>query len=283
LQGLQKELIRYDRADGVALTATLYLPPGYTPDEGPLPVLVWAYPQEFKSADHAGQVTDSPHRFDRVGWWSPLLFLTAGYAVLDDPTMPIIGEGDVEPNDTYVEQLVASAAAAIDEVARRGVGDPDRVAIGGHSYGAFMTANLLAHSDLFRAGIARSGAYNRTLTPFGFQAEERTLWQAAEIYFRMSPFMHAEKVDEPILLIHGEADNNSGTYPMQSERFYNALKGLGANARLVMLPHESHGYRARESVMHMLWESASWLNHWVKDAPSRAGAGAAAEGPNAAD
>jgi dipeptidyl aminopeptidase/acylaminoacyl peptidase len=266
LKGLHKELIRYKREDGVDLTATLYLPPDYEKEQGALPVLLWAYPQEFKSADHAGQVTDSPHRFDRVGWWSPLLFLTLGYAVLDDPTMPIIGEGDVEPNDTYVEQLVASAEAAVDEVARRGVGDPERAAIGGHSYGAFMTANLLAHSDLFRAGVARSGAYNRTLTPFGFQAEERTLWQASKIYFAMSPFMHADKVDEPILLIHGDADNNSGTYPMQSERFYNALKGLGATARLVMLPHESHGYRARESVMHMLWETAEWLDRYVKEA-----------------
>ncbi len=278
LRGLQKELIRYEREDGVQLTATLYLPPGHTPERGPLPLLVWAYPQEFKNADHAGQVTDSPHRFDRVGWWSPLLFLTMGYAVLDDPTMPIIGEGDVEPNDTYVQQLVASARAAVNEAARRGAGDPERAAIGGHSYGAFMTANLLAHSDLFRAGIARSGAYNRTLTPFGFQAEERTLWQAADVYFRMSPFMHAEKVDEPILLIHGEADNNSGTYPMQSERYYNALKGLGATARLVMLPHESHGYRARESVMHMLWESNAWLERYVKNAGPRDGAGAGAEG-----
>jgi dipeptidyl aminopeptidase/acylaminoacyl peptidase len=271
LEGLQKQLIRYERDDGVQLTATLYLPPGYTTDQGRLPVLVWAYPQEFKSADHAGQVTDSPYRFDRVGWWSPLLFLTMGYAVVDDPTMPIIGEGDVEPNDTYVEQLVSSAKAAIDEVVRRGVGDGERVAIGGHSYGAFMTANLLAHSDLFRAGIARSGAYNRTLTPFGFQSEERTLWQASEIYFSMSPFMHAEKIDEPMLLIHGDADNNSGTYPMQSERFFNALKGLGATARLVMLPHESHGYRARESVMHMLWESFEWLEQHVKHAEERAG------------
>jgi dipeptidyl aminopeptidase/acylaminoacyl peptidase len=278
LKGLQKELIHYERDDGVQLTATLYLPPGYTKAQGPLPVLVWAYPQEFKNADFAGQVTDSPHRFDRVGWWSPLLFLTKGFAVLDDPSMPIIGEGDTEPNDTYVEQLVASAEAAVKEVARRGVGDADRAAIGGHSYGAFMTANLLAHSDLFRAGIARSGAYNRTLTPFGFQAEERTLWEAADIYFRMSPFMHADKVDEPILLIHGDADNNSGTFPMQSERFYNALKGHGATARLVMLPHESHGYRARESIMHMLWESATWLEQHVKSAPARAEISAAAGG-----
>ena len=214
-------------------------------------------------------VGDSPYRFDRVGWWSPLLFLTMGYAVLDNPTMPIIGEGDVEPNDSYIEQLVASARAAVDEAARRGAGDPERAAIGGHSYGAFMTANLLAHSDIFRAGIARSGAYNRSLTPFGFQAEERTLWQATDVYFQMSPFMHAEKVDEPILLIHGEADNNSGTYPMQSERYYNALKGLGATARLVMLPHESHGYRARESVMHMLWESNEWLERYTKNAGPR--------------
>ncbi len=189
--------------------------------------------------------------------------------MLDDPKLPIVGEGDVEPNDTFVEQMVAGAQAAVDEVVRRGVTDRDRIAIGGHSYGAFMTANLLAHSDLFRAGIARSGAYNRTLTPFGFQAEERTLWEAPEIYFAMSPFMHAEKVNEPILLIHGDSDNNSGTFPMQSERFYNALKGQGATARLVMLPHESHGYQARESILHMLWETERWLETYVRGAEPR--------------
>ena len=266
---VQKEMIRYQRADSLQLTATLYLPADYNSDDGPLPMLMWAYPQEFKSADAAGQVTDSPFRFVRIGWSSPLLWLAHGYAVLDDPTMPIVGEGDEEPNDSFVEQLVSSAQAAVDEVVRRGVADPERLAIGGHSYGAFMTANLLAHSDLFRLGIARSGAYNRTLTPFGFQAEERTLWESPEIYFGMSPFMHAEKINEPILLIHGEADNNSGTYPLQSKRFYAALKGHGAIARLVMLPHESHGYRARESVLHMLYESADWLDRYVKNAEPR--------------
>jgi len=266
LVGLSKELIRYEREDGVMLTGTLYLPPGHTVDDGPLPLLMWAYPQEYKSADAAGQVTDSPYRFSRVGWWSPLLFLAAGYAVLDDPAMPIVGEGDEEPNDTFVTQLVASAQAAADEVVGRTVADAHRLAVGGHSYGAFMTANLLAHSDIYAAGIARSGAYNRTLTPFGFQSEERSLWEASEVYFAMSPFMHAEKVDEPILLIHGEADNNSGTFPMQSERYYNALKGHGATARLCMLPHESHGYRARESVLHMLWETEQWLDTYVKSA-----------------
>ena len=264
LDGLHKEQIRYRREDGVQLTATLYLPPGHQPGDGPLPMLMWAYPREFKSADAAGQVTDSPYRFDRVGWWSSLLWLTQGYAVLDDPTLPIVGEDDEEPNDTFRQQLVAGARAAVEESLRRGVTTADQIAIGGHSYGAFMTANLLAHSDLFAAGIARSGAYNRTLTPFGFQSEERTLWQAPEIYFGMSPFMHAEKVNEPILLIHGEADNNSGTFPMQSERYYNALRGHGATARLVMLPHESHGYRARESVLHMLWETHRWLETYVR-------------------
>ncbi|MEZ5362428.1 MAG: prolyl oligopeptidase family serine peptidase [Bryobacterales bacterium] len=186
--------------------------------------------------------------------------------------MPIVGEGTKEPNDTYVQQLVASAKAAVDEVVRLGVADRDRIAIGGHSYGAFMTANLLAHSDLFQAGIAQSGAYNRTLTPFGFQAEERTYWQAPEIYFQMSPFMHADKVNEPILLIHGMADNNSGTFPLQSERFFHALKGHGAKARLVMLPHESHGYVARETLLHLLWEKTVWLDRYVKKREmSRAG------------
>jgi dipeptidyl aminopeptidase/acylaminoacyl peptidase len=270
LKGIQKELVVYEREDGVGLNGTLYLPPGYTPDQGPLPTLMWAYPTEYKSADAAGQVSDSPYRFARVGAWSPYLWVTMGYAVFDDPSLPIVGEGDVEPNDTYLEQLVSGAAAAVYVVAEKGVTDRNRVAIGGHSYGAFMTANLLAHSDLFAAGIARSGAYNRTLTPFGFQAEERTYWEAPEIYYEMSPFMHADKVDEPILLIHGEMDNNSGTFPLQSRRYYGALQGLGATARLVVLPYESHGYRSRESLLHMLWEMQEWMDRYVKNRPTEA-------------
>ncbi len=266
LDGIHKELIKYKRKDGVEMTATLYLPAGYDKEkDGRLPVFMWAYPREFKSKDAAGQVTDSPYEFIRLYYGSPLFWVTQGYAILDDFSMPIIGEGEEEPNETFVEQLVSGAEAAIDKVVEMGIGDRDRLAVGGHSYGAFMTANLLAHSDLFAAGIARSGAYNRTLTPFGFQAEERTFWEAPETYFKMSPFMAADKIKEPLLLIHGEADNNSGTYPMQSERFYGALKGHGAQVRLVMLPHESHGYRAEESVLHMLWEMTEWLDKHVKN------------------
>lgn len=270
LRGAERELIRYTRGDGVELTALLHTPPGYDRErDGRLPLLVWAYPREYKSAAAAAQVRDSPQRFSFVSWGSALYWLTQGYAVMENATMPIIGEGDQEPNDRYVEQLVASARAAVDEAVRRGVADPERTAIAGHSYGAFMTANLLAHSDIFRAGIARSGAFNRTLTPFGFQSEQRTFWEAPEIYFRMSPFMHAHQVNEPILLIHGIVDNNSGTFPVQSRRFYHALKGHGAVARLVMLPHESHGYAARESVMHTLWEQHEWLERHVKNAAAR--------------
>jgi dipeptidyl aminopeptidase/acylaminoacyl peptidase len=268
--GIQKEAIQYERDDGVTLTATLYLPADYDAErDGPLPAFIWAYPTEFKSADAAGQRTDSPHQFKRVSYQGAVPWAARGYAILDDASMPIVGEGDEEPNDSFRKQLVANAKAAIDEGVRRGVVDPDRVAVGGHSYGAFMTGNLLAHSDLFRAGIARSGAYNRTLTPFGFQREERLFWEAPEIYFAMSPFMHADKVDEAILLIHGEADNNSGTFPLQSQRFYNAIKGLGGTARLVMLPAESHGYASRESLLHMLWEMDAWLDTHVKNAGPR--------------
>ncbi len=264
LRGVKKEQIRYKRNDGVELTADLLLPPGYDPKkDGPRPVLMWAYPAEFKSAQDASQVQGSPHRFNAVSYWGPQAFLAKGYVVLNNPTMPIIGEGKAEPNDTYVQQLVASAQAAVDEVVRRGVGDRERIAVGGHSYGAFMTANLLAHTRLFKAGIARSGAYNRTLTPFGFQAEERNFWQATDTYLNMSPFVHADKIKDPILFIHGENDNNSGTFPVQSERMFAAVKGLGGTARLVMLPNESHGYRARESIMTMLAESEDWLDRWL--------------------
>lgn len=266
LEGVQKELVKYKRADGVELTGNLYLPAGYKAKrDGRLPVLMWAYPREFKSADAAGQVKNSPHEFIRIGWWSPIFWVTQGYAVFDDFGMPIIGEGDQEPNETFIEQLSSGAEAAVEKLEKMGVADVDRLAVGGHSYGAFMTANLLAHTDLFAAGIARSGAYNRTLTPFGFQSEERTFWEAPDTYFKMSPFMSANKIETPMLMIHGEADNNSGTYPMQSERMYGALKGHGATVRLVMLPHESHSYRARESVMHMLWEMSSWLDTYVKN------------------
>jgi len=266
IQGVSKQMISYKRDDGVDLNAVLYLPEGYDKEkDGPLPMLMWAYPREYKDLKAAGMVKDSPHRFTYVSYGSPIFWVSRGYAVLDRTDFPIVGVGDEQPNDTFVQQLVANAAAAIDEVAEMGVVDPQRVGVGGHSYGAFMTANLLAHSDLFAAGIARSGAYNRTLTPFGFQAEERTFWEAPEIYFQMSPFMHANKVNEPLLMIHGTKDNNSGTFPMQSERMYNAIKGHGGTSRLVMLPNESHGYAARESVMHMLWEMDTWLETYVKN------------------
>jgi len=258
LRGVQKELLTYERADGVPLSGTLYLPPGHQPGDVH-PLLIWAYPLEYNDVATAGQVSASPWRFTRVGGISHLAMLMAGYAVLDSATMPIVGDPKTM-NDTFVEQVVASAEAAIAAAVERGVADADRVAVGGHSYGAFMTANLLAHSQLFRAGIARSGAYNRTLTPFGFQSERRTLWEAPEIYFAVSPFMHAAKIDEPLLLIHGDADANSGTYPMQSERLFSALQGNGGVAKLIMLPGEAHGYRAAESVLHVQAETIEWLN-----------------------
>ncbi len=275
LLSAKRELIQYQRADGLPLSGTLYTPPGYDGKER-LPVLLWAYPQEFKATKAAGQIQDSPYRFPRLSWASPLLWLERGYAILDNPAFPIVGEGAAQPNDTYVSQLVADATAAVDELVRRGVGDRDRMAVGGHSYGAFMAANLLAHSRLFRAGIARSGAYNRTLTPFGFQSEERNFWEATPAYVEMSPFTHASAIQDPLLLVHGAEDNNQGTFPIQSERLFAALQGLGKTARLVLLPHEAHGYRARESVLHMLWEMDRWLDQYVKRAPPRAAPGSPA-------
>ena len=230
---------------------------------------MWAYPAEFTDAAVAGQVVDTANRFTRPGGISHLFLLTQGYAVLDDPSMPIVGVGGAEPNDTYIEQLTASAEAAVNAVVELGVADRDRIAVGGHSYGAFMTANLLAHTDLFRTGIARSGAYNRTLTPFGFQAEQRTYWEAGDTYTEMSPFTYADRVNEPILLIHGEADDNSGTFPVQSERFYMAIKGHGGTVRYVTLPGESHGYAARESNMHVVAETLAWFDKYVKNAKPR--------------
>jgi dipeptidyl aminopeptidase/acylaminoacyl peptidase len=266
---VQKELVTYTRADGLELQARVYTPPGWRPSHGPLPTVFWAYPNEFKSKKDAGQKTKSENLFSRPSTHSPLWFCLQGYAVVDDPTLPIVGEGDIEPNDNFVEQLVSGAEAAVKMAVEKGVADPNRLLVGGHSYGAFMTANLLAHTDLFQAGIARSGAYNRSLTPFGFQAEQRTYWEALDTYIEMSPFTHANRIDEPILLIHGAVDPNPGTYPVQSERLFEAIKGNGGTVRWVVLPLEEHGYRARESIGHMLWEQFRWADTYVKNAEAR--------------
>ncbi len=266
LANVSKQKIFYKRNDGVQLSGTLYLPAGYDKAKsGRLPMLMEAYPTEYKDDQAAGQVKDSPHSFIAINWASPVFWVNRGFAILEDAQFPIIGKGQEEPNDTYNEQLVADAEAAIRYVDSLGVVDKNRCAVMGHSYGAFMTANLLCHSKLFAAGIARSGAYNRTLTPFGFQSEERNYWQATEIYNKMSPFTFANQFSSPILLIHGDADNNPGTFTLQSERLFQAIKGNGGKARLVLLPFESHGYAARENILHMLWEMDSWLDKWVKN------------------
>lgn len=266
IQNVHKEVINYKREDGLPLSGTLYLPIGYDmKKKEKMPMIIWAYPAEYKDKSSAGQTTQNPNAFTFPYYGSMVYWVTRGYVVLDDASFPIVGEGDEQPNDTYVKQLVANAKAAIDYVDGLGYIDRNRIAVGGHSYGAFMVANLLSHSDLFAAGIARSGAYNRTLTPFGFQSEERNYWEAPDVYNIMSPFMQADKMKHPLLLVHGEDDNNSGTYPMQSERYFNALKGLGATVRLVMLPKESHGYKAKESVLHLLWEQDQWLDKYVKN------------------
>jgi dipeptidyl aminopeptidase/acylaminoacyl peptidase len=262
-----RQYVTYKRADGVTLSGTLYLPPGYRQGTK-VPLVMWAYPREFGDADSASQVTGSPNQFTMLRGASHMFLLLSGYAIFDNPTMPIIGPGETA-NDTYVEQLVSSAQAAVDKVVSMGVTDRDRIGVGGHSYGGFMTANLLAHSRLFRAGFAESGAYNRSLTPFGFQSERRTFWEVPDLYAKMSPFWHANQIKDPILLMHGEADDNTGTYPINSERLFAALKGFGATTRLVMLPNEAHGYAARETLLHVLAERVNWFDKYVKNAGAR--------------
>jgi dipeptidyl aminopeptidase/acylaminoacyl peptidase len=262
IRGIHKELVKYKRNDGVDLSFTLYLPPDYKQGTR-LPTVIWAYPYEYNDAATAGQVSGSTKRFTEMTGYSQLFFALDGYAVLDNTAMPVVGDPDTV-NNTYIDQIIADAKAAIDKAAAMGVTDPARVGVGGHSYGAFMTANLLAHCDLFKAGIAESAAHNRTLTPFGFQSERRTLWEAPDVYLKMSPFMYANKIKVPILLIHGEADDNDGTFPIQSDRMYQAVRGNGGTVRLVFLPFEAHGYRGKETIEHVLWEKFAWFEKYVK-------------------
>ena len=263
LTGLSKRLVMTDRGDGVPLSGMLYLPPGYDPArDGRLPLVIWAYPYDYGSAGTAGQVRGSTQRFTRLTAADPAWFVIRGYAVLANATMPVIGDPETK-NDSYVEQITAAAQAHIKELVGSGIADPGRIAVAGHSYGAFMTATLLVHTDLFAAGIARSGAYNRSLTPFGFQTERRSFWEVPHVYDRVSPFRYADKLSAPILLVHGADDSNSGTFPVQSERFFQAIQGNGGTARLVVLPLEDHGYMARESVLHVLAEQFDWLERWL--------------------
>lgn len=266
MEGVTKEKIKYKRKDGVDLTGDLYLPKGYDKTkDGPLPTLLWAYPREFTNAADASQIRGNQHKFTMLSWGSPIFYVTQGYAILDNAEMPIVAtSADKKPNDDFVNQLILNATAAIDKLVELGISDRNKIAVGGHSYGAFMTVNLLAHSNLFKAGIARSGAYNRTLTPFGFQNEERTFWQAKDLYLEMSPFAFADKIKTPLLMTHGEMDDNTGTFPINSERLYAAIKGHGGTVRFVYLPYEAHGYKGKENVLHLLWEQGRWLDKYLK-------------------
>ena len=266
MEGVTKEKIKYKRKDGVDLTGDLYLPKGYDKTkDGPLPTLLWAYPREFTNAADASQIRGNQHKFTMLSWGSPIFYVTQGYAILDNAEMPIVAtSADKKPNDDFVNQLILNATAAIDKLVELGISNRNKIAVGGHSYGAFMTVNLLAHSNLFKAGIARSGAYNRTLTPFGFQNEERTFWQAKDLYLEMSPFAFADKIKTPLLMTHGEMDDNTGTFPINSERLYAAIKGHGGTVRFVYLPYEAHGYKGKENVLHLLWEQGRWLDKYLK-------------------
>jgi dipeptidyl aminopeptidase/acylaminoacyl peptidase len=267
MRKVHREVVNYKRPDGVDMSFTLYLPPDYTPGKR-LPTLLWAYPYEYETADAASEISTSGsrNRFTEIGGYSEIFFALDGYAVLDNASMPIVGPR-ATVNDHFLEQLLIDAKAAIDKAVEMGVTDRDRVGVGGHSYGAYMTDNLLAHSDYFKAGIAESGAPNRTLTPFGFQSERRTIWDDPDLYIKMSPFLYANKIKAPLLLIHGEADDNTGTFPIQSQRMYEAVRGNGGTVRLVFLPAEAHGYRAKETIEHVNWEKLRWFDKWVKDPP----------------
>jgi len=268
VRAIKKRLVTYKRDDGVALSFTLYTPPGYV--EGTrVPTILYAYPLDFADAAAAGQVTGSQATFTRLRQYQ--LLLLAGYAIIDRASFPVVGDPK-KAYDTYLPQLVADAKAAVDEAVRLGVTDPDRVGVTGHSHGALMTANLLAHSDLFRAGVATSGSYNKTLTPFGFQSERRSVWEAPDVYSKVSPFFMADKMKLPLLIMHGEDDANPGTTPLQSIKLYEAIRGNGGTARLVLLPHEPHWYSAMESQEQQIYEMVRWFDMYVKNAPPRVAA-----------
>ncbi len=265
LDGMQRRTIKYKRSDKLELTANLYLPAGYDPArDGPLPTFIWAYPKSYNDPGNAAQTKFSPHEFYESRWYKPAIWVTRGYAVVDNPPMPIVGRENASPNDNFISQITLSAHALVNRLLRLGISEKGRIGIGGHSYGAFMAVNLLAHTDLFSAGIARNGAYNRTLTPFGFQNEDRILWQVPKVYLEMSPILQAQSIKEPLLLFHGLKDDNSGTFPMQSDRLFHAIQGLGGTARLVLFPHEAHSFRGEKSILHMLWEMEQWLDLYVK-------------------
>lgn len=261
LFGMERRMMRYKRADGLPLSGMLSLPAGA--QEGiTTPLVLWIYPRDFADSDQASKSKEYPQRYIDPKGASRFLLLNQGYALFDCP-MPIVGEV-TSGRDDFLSQLISNAEAAIDHLVSIGIADRDRIAVMGHSYGAFAVANLLAHSKLFRTGIATSGAYNRTLTPFGFQRETRTFWQNTEAYVNMSPFFFADNIEGSLLLVHGEADDNAGTPILQSERFYAALVGNGVRTRFVSFPYEGHHLRGRDAVLHTAAEMIHWLDRELR-------------------
>jgi len=255
----------FERRDGLRVQGRVSLPTNYVEGQR-VPAIFWTYPSEYEEAEeyeHDAIESRNKNAFTHMSWlrWSDL-WLTQGYALVY-PDIPIVGENY---NDTYIGNLVDAMYGAIRAVDGLGVIDIDRIGHGGHSYGAFATANILANAPFFKAGIAGDGAYNRSLTPSGFQAERRTLWEAPHTYIEMSPFFKADQIDTPLLMYHGGDDDNSGTFPIQSRRMIHALTTLGKTAVLYEYPYESHTPRAIENKLDMWARFIGWFDTYVKGA-----------------
>jgi dipeptidyl aminopeptidase/acylaminoacyl peptidase len=263
---LKVQRFQVTRVDGFRFWVRVTTPPDA---KGKLPALFWIYPREYAdqaayNASAGRTAAANTGRYTTPGPRSMALLTLAGYAVVE-PDVPIVGPPG-RMNDNYIPDLRNSLWAAIDELDKRGLIDRDRLAVGGHSYGGFSTANALAHTPFFKAGIAGDGNYNRTLTAMTFQTERRHLWDARETYLEMSPLLWANRVNGALLMYHGMEDANVGTDPIHAEHLFRALDGLGKPAALYMYPHEGHGPVAQETVLDLWARWVAWLDMHVKDA-----------------
>ena len=263
-QAIRKRVV-VTRPDGITFVVRVTLPADYR--EGTrLPAMFWLYPYEYTSQAEYDRTlrTENVNRFPTGGTRTIEYLATQGYAVANfDP--PIMGESG-RMNDNYVSDLRMNLYAVIDELDRQGWIDRNRLGIGGHSYGAFTTANALVHTPFFKAGIAGDGMYNRTLTPNGFQSERRDLWDGQSTYLEVSPMLYVDQMQGALLMYHGMEDQNVGTTLISSIRMMQALRGQGKVSALYMYPYEDHGPATEETLLDLWGRWTAWLDIYVKNA-----------------
>jgi dipeptidyl aminopeptidase/acylaminoacyl peptidase len=217
---------------------------------------------------HGGPVYQFSHEF-MADWQS---YAARGYVVVAANPRGSSGRGFEFARANYADwgnKDRQDVLAAVDHVVASGLADPDRLGVGGRSYGGILTNYVIASDPRFKAAVSGAGAsnwaalYGHDMYTREYEAELGLPWRNADVYERLSdPFLHADRIRTPTLFYCAEADFNVPCHG--SEQMYQALRSLDVAAQLVVYPAENHGLRVPSYLRDRMQRLLGWYDRWLR-------------------